>query len=134
MDSNSAFYQCDCHVAYEGSTCQTLKSHCSPNPCVGDGVNTSPHPCSLDLQEIAQLGNGPFFTCSCPDTHRGSLCKVDFNECNPNPCNNNGVCTQEVPPVNFPYFSCTCAPGFEGVECDVDIDECATECLKNLNP
>ena len=101
------FYQCDCHQAYEGDICQTVKSHCDPNPCVSESWNQNPYPCSLDLEEIAQLGNGPFFTCGCPKTHTGSLCKIDVNECNPNPCDNNGVCTQEVPPLSFPYYSCT---------------------------
>ena len=37
---------------------------------------------------------------------------LDINDCYPNPCLNNGTCTDGVNEYN-----CTCVPGFEGKNC-----------------
>ena len=37
----------------------------------------------------------------------------DINECNNNPCQNGGTCTNTIGGYN-----CTCAQGFEGKHCD----------------
>ncbi|KAJ8036808.1 Fibropellin-1 [Holothuria leucospilota] len=52
---------------------------------------------------------------------------VDPDDCNPNPCQNGGICDD----LNRNY-SCMCLPGFEGRDCQINIDECASNpCLNN---
>ena len=43
-----------------------------------------------------------------------SFLTEDINECDPNPCTNDGTCTQGTPGT----FSCQCATGFAGTTCD----------------
>ena len=42
------------------------------------------------------------------------LCHLDINDCQPNPCMNNGIC---VDGINS--FSCNCAHGFIGKHCTI---------------
>ncbi|XP_060582307.1 fibropellin-3-like [Ruditapes philippinarum] len=43
----------------------------------------------------------------------------DIDDCDPNPCQNDGTCTDEVND-----YTCTCADGFSGENCGTDIDDC----------
>ena len=45
----------------------------------------------------------------------GKNCEVDINECEPNPCNNNGTCVDEIND-----YKCTCKAGFVGKSCEVN--------------
>ena len=38
---------------------------------------------------------------------------LDVNECSPNPCQNGGVCTDQVN-----GHKCTCVPGYTGTNCE----------------
>lgn len=59
--------------------------------------------------------------CQCSLGYTGHLCETDINECESNPCLNDGICTDLVG-----GYSCNCADtGFEGDNCEIDIDECA---------
>ena len=40
----------------------------------------------------------------------GSACGVSINDCDPNPCKNNGTCTDLIGGYN-----CTCTSGFTGI-------------------
>ena len=63
--------------------------------------------------EYAKFGTPLFFT--------------EINECDSNPCINNGSCTDLIAD-----FRCTCIAGFTGKQCQVNIDECASfPCLNN---
>jgi len=41
------------------------------------------------------------------------------DDCDPNPCENNGTCTD-----GENSFTCDCVDGFTGDTCETDIDEC----------
>ena len=41
---------------------------------------------------------------------------TDIDECDSNPCQNNGTCNDEVN-----GYTCTCAAGFTGTECAIGI-------------
>ena len=49
----------------------------------------------------------------------GKDCDVNINECESNPCKNNGTCIDEIA-----KFSCACQPGFTSNLCEVNVDEC----------
>jgi len=46
-------------------------------------------------------------------------CTTNDNDCNPNPCLNNGVCTDEVD-----GYTCECAVGFSGKNCATNDNDC----------
>ena len=45
----------------------------------------------------------------------GKNCEVDINECESNPCKNNGTCVDEIND-----YKCTCKAGFVGKSCEVN--------------
>ena len=53
----------------------------------------------------------------------GEHCENDINECADNPCQNNGVCNDEIG-----KYSCDCSGlGFSGINCEEDINECLAD-------
>lgn len=59
------------------------------------------------------------FNCTCPAGFTGTLCEADIDECEVNPCENEGTC------LNTPGgFYCHCHGGFSGLVCSADVDEC----------
>ena len=77
----------------------------------------------------------------CPEGFSGPSCAVDVDECEPDPCQNGGTCTDGIA-----SFTCTCAPGFSGptcetsdecppgfagATCEIDVDECAGDPCEN---
>lgn len=51
----------------------------------------------------------------------GDLCDEDFNECESNPCLNNGTCLDAA----NGYF-CSCLLGYSGIHCEIDVAVCNT--------
>lgn len=49
----------------------------------------------------------------------------DINECESNPCINNGHCVD-----NVLSYSCVCAPGYTGVTCNTGVVNCISESLQ----
>ncbi|KAG5871345.1 hypothetical protein JTB14_008042 [Gonioctena quinquepunctata] len=58
----------------------------------------------------------------------GTLCEEDINECESNPCQNNGTCLDAQN-----GYTCNCLPGYSGIYCEIDIAVCnatnETRCL-----
>ena len=51
----------------------------------------------------------------------------NIDDCDPNPCINNGTCTDGVD-----SFTCNCVNGFTGVNCTTNIDDCnPNPCMNN---
>lgn len=50
----------------------------------------------------------------------GRYCETEINECESDPCQNGGICTDIVAGY---YCNCT-TTGFDGNNCEIDIDEC----------
>ena len=56
-----------------------------------------------------------------PISYHNMPCFIsDLDLCNPNPCQNNGICTDEIN-----KYTCNCSDtGFDGKNCEQDINEC----------
>ena len=65
-------------------------------------------------------------TCQCVPGYNGTLCDVNINECSPNPCQNNGTCTDDIDSYN-----CSCVTGYTGTDCETNIDECSPNPCQN---
>lgn len=50
------------------------------------------------------------FLCECMAGYHGNLCQHAIDECDSNPCQNNGQCHDIVD-----GFTCTCPPGTSGL-------------------
>jgi hypothetical protein len=50
--------------------------------------------------------------CTCAAGFTGSTCQTNIDDCDPNPCDNGGVCTDGID-----AFACACASGFVGATC-----------------
>ena len=63
----------------------------------------------------------------------GSGVCVDTNECDPDPCQNSGVCseTSDGMTPNVGVYFCLCQIGYAGVDCEEDINECDTDPCQN---
>lgn len=49
----------------------------------------------------------------------GDFCEEDFNECDSNPCLNNGTC------IDIPNgYNCSCISGYFGIHCEIDVAVC----------
>ena len=59
------------------------------------------------------------YWCLCADGYNGTLCETEIDECESNPCINNGTC------VNLtPGYSCECLNQFNGENCENLTDIC----------
>ena len=56
--------------------------------------------------------NAACLVCECPPGFTGSYCQSDIDDCSPNPCQNEGVCVDEIN-----SFTCNCQNGFTGSTC-----------------
>ena len=90
----------------------------------------------MDLCAVNPCANGAtcqdlddHYQCACPRDHGGVHCDLDLNLCDPNPCNNDGVCSEEA--TGSVGYSCECQPGFTGLHCETNLNECTNEPCSN---
>ena len=60
------------------------------------------------------------YTCVCNPGYEFRDCAGDIDECDVNPCQNGGTCTDLIN-----GYTCECAAGYNGTDCTGDINECA---------
>ncbi len=68
------------------------------------------------------MEEGDSFSCLCSSGFTGTDCSVNINECQGNPCQNEGACVDLTG-----GFTCFCAPGFTGSTCDSEINFCSND-------
>uniref|UniRef100_A0AAQ5Z5T4 Protein eyes shut homolog n=1 Tax=Amphiprion ocellaris TaxID=80972 RepID=A0AAQ5Z5T4_AMPOC len=102
-------YQCVCTPGWTGEFCQYVGDACliKPNSCLNGATCIT----------TSQPSSPPQYTCKCP---RGTKCETEINECDSNPCQHNGTCSDLLGD-----YDCKCPTGFLGKNCEDDIDACA---------
>lgn len=99
-------FTCHCRDGFLGALCDY--AYCIVEPCQNDAICVS----DSDVP-----------TCECHEGYEGRYCETNIDDCKPNPCSNNGSCTDLIG-----GYECDCSgTGFYGSNCDIDIDECLTE-------
>ncbi|CAI4232586.1 unnamed protein product [Auanema sp. JU1783] len=107
VDTNNNDYKCECLPYYYGPRCENL-NYCQYNDmCVNGKCKNTGDNILVD------------FLCECEPGWEGTYCDEDINDCDPNPCMFDGICTDK-----FLGFDCDCVTGTEGVNCSINIDDC----------
>jgi protocadherin Fat 1/2/3 len=101
LDTPSGF-ACTCAARFSGAACEFDLDPCASNPC-------------LHGSKCVNLKND--FHCECPPKLSGKRCHYG-KYCNPNPCQNSGVCEEGI---TGPICKCR---GFTGEYCTIDVNEC----------
>ena len=101
LDTPSGF-ACTCPARFSGAACEFDLDPCASNPC-------------LHGSKCVNLKND--FHCECPPKLSGKRCHYG-KYCNPNPCQNSGVCEEGM---TGPICKCR---GFTGEYCTIDVNEC----------
>ena len=58
------------------------------------------------------------FTCNCAPGYNGTTCENDIDECDPNPCQNGGICEDKINDYN-----CICPKCYAGKNCETVRDD-----------
>jgi hypothetical protein len=126
-------YLCFCARGWSGENCGDDVDECGSDPCLHAGV------CSDSTTDGATIGTEDdywntvadidvtiyAYACTCVGGWEGTNCADDIDECESNPCQNGGLCVDELD-----TYGCFCAPGFRNPagtsdqDCSVEVDPC----------
>ncbi|XP_074496791.1 protocadherin Fat 4-like [Sebastes fasciatus] len=95
------------------SPCQN-RATCNTNIYISQDVAVLESPAVIFVSPQIEI-----FNCTCPAGFTGTLCENDIDECEVNPCENEGTCVNTAG-----SFYCHCQSGFSGFFCSTDVDEC----------
>jgi len=140
-------FHCACsdYWGYDGKTC----SECGPGkgrdnwnrcrPCENPLINNETtantvcvdQACPEGYGVVSEAWNGIVSVCQLCPFGEGSPAAVsgvcqNINECDPDPCQNSGICSETsdgITPIVGEFF-CLCQIGYEGTNCEEDINEC----------
>jgi Low-density lipoprotein receptor domain class A/EGF-like domain len=108
LNRNRSHY-CSCNKGYYGKECSLFESRCE-SYCSPDAL------CQTEYDHI-QLDNTRL-DCICPLGHFGRRCYLKHDDCNSNPCLNDGTCFPTYSPSGEQAFICTCSNRFYGKHCE----------------
>jgi hypothetical protein len=101
-------YFCACKSGFYGEDCSkyddTCDSYCSPHSF-----------CQSNNHSLITNTNHPF--CICPFERFGPRCFLKFEQCESNPCLNNGSCIYTYEAYGGDAFTCICSKSFYGGQC-----------------
>jgi hypothetical protein len=69
------------------------------------------------------LDVGLEYRCECPIGYTGEYCETEINECESNPCLNNGQCLDRIG-----SYQCVCQIGYNGTNCEIESPGCKEKC------
>ncbi|XP_054270391.1 protein crumbs isoform X2 [Macrosteles quadrilineatus] len=108
-------YKCICPPGFIGKHCETQVSGrvCENNPCQNNSTCI-----------VSQTANT--YDCLCLKGFTGKDCEINIDECLSQPCQNGGICVDEID-----NYTCNCgSTGYKGRHCEENINECEeTPCL-----
>nr|CAA78163.1 putative homeotic protein [Homo sapiens] len=113
---DGGLYECSCAPGYSGKDCQK-----KDGPCVINGS-----PCQHGGTCVDDEGRASHASCLCPPGFSGNFCEIVANSCTPNPCENDGVCTDIGGD-----FRCRCPAGFIDKTCSRPVTNCASSPCQN---
>uniref|UniRef100_A0A1I8ARK1 EGF-like domain-containing protein n=1 Tax=Steinernema glaseri TaxID=37863 RepID=A0A1I8ARK1_9BILA len=142
-------YSCHCKPGYTGEYCEEEMPCVYSNPCKHGGVcQVDPrnpmnfrclctnifsgrlceiyNPCHALASQCKHGSCRPVSEnkgeCFCIPGYNGTLCENDIDDCTPNPCEYDGICTDKVN-----NFTCACPEGTSGHRCEINFDDCLTK-------
>ena len=156
---NGSFYLCICQLGYYGTFCElTPSTNPPPLPYITSSTTTklpeesftntcTPNPCQF-YGTCVPFINGTFYLCICQIGYTGIFCEEQYgtttssttttssmlpafspNECTPNPCFNDGICTISLAGK---FSGCLCrSSDFSGYYCQ-NYNICKRENTKEI--
>ena len=107
--SDTVHYYCSCQSGFYGKNCEQYdpkcNTYCSSNAMCKPGKRG----------RLANVLN-PF--CVCPLGYFGARCNLRYDECDFNPCLNNGTCHITYDPSGERSITCFCSKLFYGDRCE----------------
>lgn len=102
--------------------CQSNEMSCfNPNIVLVNPCNSSSSLCSNNGVCVPFANNTDYF-CSCFEGYTGKSCDTFINNCDSQPCVNNGTC------ISFlSSFYCKCSSGFTGHTCETRLSPCLSQ-------
>lgn len=95
-------WRCICKPGYLGRRCQLL-------PC--DWLPCHPNAICINIADVNTTHES--YKCQCPVGYHGDDCLTRINHCRNSPCQNDGVCIN-----NLSNYTCECSNLFDGFNCE----------------
>jgi hypothetical protein len=103
LNQNNSYY-CSCKSGFFGKYCETRhETYCSANALYQNSSNGSPS------------------HCICALNHFGPRCNLKHNDCDLNPCLNNGSCLSTDDHSGEAPYTCSCSKRFYGDRCQYEM-------------
>ncbi|CAF3974713.1 unnamed protein product [Rotaria sp. Silwood1] len=104
-------YLCSCKSSFYGHNCRWFDHNCSKYCSFGSI-------CKSNARPLLSGGRQPL--CICSHNRFGPRCNLRYDDCQSNPCHNNGICYQTFNPSGKRPFVCICHMYFFGDFCQYE--------------
>jgi hypothetical protein len=101
-------YLCLCPDNFNEDNCSILDQNCAAGFCPSDAL------CKPNYQGLLNENQQPY--CVCPLGRFGRRCELVHDQCNSNPCQNQGVC---LPSDKWNQYYCKCIHPYLGKHCEL---------------